>query len=119
MNAEVPKPAPKGALRRLGQRLEQLFPPLMSDEEVQEFLETSRQRMTGGLDSELNSPLDIITIFINNMVNFNYADADKARAEEERIKNEKKSQTSPEPPPHPLGKLIQTFNEIKETLYHR
>jgi hypothetical protein len=120
MNVEAPKPAPKGALRRLGQKLEQILPPL------DESSESRRGKPPDQDGSGFNSPLDIITIFINNMMNFSYAKADEARADEARIKIEKKSQTTPESPPQlsgepgpSLGKLIKTFNEIKENLYHR
>jgi len=131
MNVEAPKPAPKGALRRLGQRLFPEAPPEaapkwppISDERREEILKRLKQEGHPLLNLDF-SPLDVITIFINEMINFSYDKADEAaKADKASISNEKiNSQTTPEPPPQlsgepglSLGKLIKTFNEVMKNL---
>ena len=84
----------------------------ISDETLADIRERARQRLEHP-DLGFN-PLDIVTIFIKNMINFRFDNPDEASIPTKKVN----SQTTPEPPPS-LGKLIKTFNEVTKNLRHR
>ncbi len=62
------------------------------------------------------NPIDGLLVFLTNLMNFNYADEAKARAEEARTKNGGTRQATSKPPSQSLDNLTKRVTDVKESL---